>query len=56
MKIICNLCKRKLTRPGALIFSPPDDHDWCAKIHICYDCYHNEIIPCIGKKIKEKRK
>lgn len=36
----CDMCKKELTAPGALIFSPPYDGVVVRKFHICRSCYH----------------
>jgi hypothetical protein len=41
----CALCKQELDKPGALLFSPPNDTlssndvDLVIKQHICVECY-----------------
>ena len=34
----CDFCKKELTDYGALLFSPPKDHD-VKKYHVCKSCY-----------------
>ena len=36
-------CGQTITEPGALLFSPPDNHNRTYKHHICSKCYR-EII------------
>ena len=43
LRIRCSMCKKLLTVPGALIFSPPDREGKTYKYHICYDCYFQKI-------------
>jgi hypothetical protein len=38
MKIKCDICKKRLKKKGALLFSPPK-HRKVEKIHICRKCY-----------------
>ena len=42
MKIICDKCDKELESPGALLFSPPQDHhtSYCVKLHLCVKCYN----------------
>jgi hypothetical protein len=35
----CRICREPLTEPGALLFSPPNEGDECAKEHFCKRCY-----------------
>jgi hypothetical protein len=35
----CDRCGMQLTKPGALIFSPPNQHGECAKFHVCVGCH-----------------
>jgi hypothetical protein len=38
----CNGCKQPLTKPGAILFSPPrknGNSDIVTKFHLCQDCY-----------------
>jgi hypothetical protein len=41
LKFNCEFCKKELTEPGGLIFSPPDENDngKTFKSHICVACY-----------------
>ncbi len=40
LKLECDKCHQELSRPGALIFSPPTDDAWLVeKYHICTDCW-----------------
>jgi len=43
LKISCSKCFKELDRPGALIFSPPNQHDFCFKTHLCQGCYEELI-------------
>lgn len=38
MKIKCNRCQQVLTKPGALVFSPPEENV-SIKFHICDECW-----------------
>jgi hypothetical protein len=46
IKPMCDFCGSELNAFGAILFSPPKEHD-VKKYHICVDCY-NEMI----KKVK----
>lgn len=35
----CDGCRDALKEPGALIFSPPNEHDECTKVHLCVRCF-----------------
>jgi hypothetical protein len=39
LQLNCFRCRHPIDIPGALLFSPPDDHDTCTKIHLCSTCY-----------------
>ena len=45
MKIKCDICKKLLKEPGALLFSPPEDDGRCEKAHICVLCYEDYLVP-----------
>lgn len=53
MNIKCSACNRKITKPGALVFSPPTDGNLTQKFHLCTDCWiglyllidNNELCP-----------
>jgi hypothetical protein len=32
---VCDLCGETLEEPGALVFSPPDEHGAVSKYHVC---------------------
>ncbi len=38
LKVNCDKCGAELTRPGALVFSPPAG-SLVAKLHVCWDCW-----------------
>ena len=40
----CNWCFAILEEPGALVFTPPDPHGQCKKIHVCVGCYARVIL------------
>ncbi len=47
MKIKCDICKKMLKEPGALLFSPPTSYpkyniidNGVIKYHICILCWH----------------
>lgn len=45
LRIKCFKCKKPITKPAALLFSPPSPPslmDWCdvTKFHICKSCYN----------------
>ena len=42
IKPICDFCKQELNDFGAILFSPPKEHD-VKKYHVCVNCY-NEMI------------
>jgi len=46
IKPMCDFCGNELVAFGAILFSPPKEHD-VKKYHVCVDCY-NEMI----KKVK----
>jgi hypothetical protein len=46
MDITCDICERRLTRQGALLFDPPNC-GVCCKYHVCYECYFGTILPLI---------
>ncbi|MEI6731532.1 MAG: hypothetical protein WCK90_02510 [archaeon] len=35
---MCDVCKKELNEPGALLFSPPDGNS-VKKFHLCKECY-----------------
>lgn len=39
MDVICNRCQQDLTKPGALLFSPPNQGSKVMKLHLCIKCY-----------------
>jgi len=45
INVSCSHCRKELNRPGALVFSPPDNYDESyifnnvKKFHICSDCW-----------------
>jgi len=47
ISVVCSHCRKELNRPGALVFSPPDNDyisksdnfDNVKKFHICSDCW-----------------
>lgn len=46
----CDRCKAELNEPGALVFSPPDNHIHTTevdKFHICKQCWLTVIKPMI---------
>ena len=43
IRFVCERCGQTITEPGALLFSPPDNHNRTYKHHICPKCYR-EII------------
>jgi len=47
MHIECSICFEALDELGALIFSPPDKHGKCAKLHACAACYDRDILPLV---------
>lgn len=50
IKPICDLCKKELDKPGAILFGPPVKPPinivgcWCEKFHICCECFNKLII------------
>ena len=46
LEIDCDKCGNRITRPGALLFSPPVDSG-CRKYHLCTECYDRYIIPIL---------
>ncbi len=42
LKIKCDFCKKKIKKPGGLIFSPPVKKI-TVKIHVCVSCYRKFI-------------
>lgn len=52
LKINCYRCTRELEKPGALIFTPPDEKDNCTKYHLCPDCI-NYVMEDIELEKKE---
>jgi hypothetical protein len=45
LEIKCDLCKELLTKPGALLFSPPNQRGYVKKFHLCQGCYSGFILP-----------
>ena len=48
IKVVCSKCKKELTKPGGLAFSPPKGYN-CVKFHLCYDCWKKFlewVTPC----------
>lgn len=40
LEIRCDICRKELQQPGALIFSPPTSDGWLVeKYHLCADCW-----------------
>ncbi len=39
LEIYCDYCHEELTKPGAILLSPPDSEGRVVKIHICVACY-----------------
>lgn len=37
--IHCDRCSDRLTAPGGLLFSPPDDEGKVTKLHLCAGCF-----------------
>ena len=37
--IHCKMCKCEIDKQAALVWSPPDKHDYCKKFHICRKCW-----------------
>ncbi|MFA5107751.1 MAG: hypothetical protein WC497_05520 [Patescibacteria group bacterium] len=37
----CFFCHKPQTKPGGLLFGPPNDEDCSRKIHVCVDCWSN---------------
>jgi len=47
LKFKCYGCKKSITEPGALLFSPPSEmigNNWVEKFHICIKCYDKIIV------------
>ena len=44
MDIPCSVCKEILQKPGALIFTPPDDEDKVLKLHVCVNCFEALVL------------
>jgi hypothetical protein len=56
LEILCNVCRKELEEPGALLISPPmGEHPvvgmMVGKMHICVDC-----LPSILQVITEYKK
>ncbi len=49
MEIACNICKKDMAKPGAVLYGPPNKDDKCKKFHICTDCYTED-----PKEMREK--
>jgi hypothetical protein len=42
LDVTCDYCGKPLTKPGALIFTPPDPRTrQCMKIHVCAPCWYS---------------
>lgn len=39
MDIECSICKGVLCKPGALVFSPPQQEGNVIKLHVCLWCW-----------------
>jgi hypothetical protein len=39
--LVCDLCGEELSKPCALLFSPPDNNGRPYKHHICEECYED---------------
>jgi hypothetical protein len=40
LDIKCDMCGRRLSEPGAIVFSPPLKGAWTVeKYHVCADCW-----------------
>lgn len=39
IKPICDICKKELSKFGAILLSPPDEQNFVKKFHICNECY-----------------
>jgi len=40
LKLVCEYCGLPITKPGALLFSPPNNRGICKKVHICVKCFN----------------
>lgn len=48
IKVFCSVCNKELDKPGALIFSPPEEnYNLVAKHHLCEECYE-EVCQCLS--------
>ena len=64
MKIRCNICRKILKEPGALVFTPPiaslaPDVGIANKLHVCSKCWKEKILkifPCLEAKVNAIRK
>jgi hypothetical protein len=51
LELQCDICKRTLHEPGALIFSPPTPNAWIVeKYHVCTDCWP-KVLTMLNKQI-----
>lgn len=39
VKVKCEICKRELDQPGAIVISPPDEDGVVQHHNVCKDCY-----------------
>lgn len=46
----CDICDKTLGRPGALVFSPPDDYGNTKTRHVCVGCWqtHSSVAAIIA--------
>jgi len=51
MLIRCNFCSQALTRPGGLLFGPPDDEGKSLKQHLCFPCW--DVVSVAMRPTKE---
>jgi len=54
MEIICDICRKEIVKPGALMFSPPDKNGFCQKFHICTECFDRWLEKEVKKASKQK--
>jgi len=45
----CDRCREPLEAPGALLFSPPNQHGECTKFHLCRDVCYGDVKRAIFK-------
>jgi hypothetical protein len=55
MEFICIKCSEVLKKPGALIFSYPNEYDLVYKYHVCQKCWHESLLTWMETDINKEK-